>query len=85
MDDDGPFGVAHAGGELCHRKIRCRAPQQDVGIDHRLDVAIAARFRLGVLDDGFHDRCAWRQRRVEVVVCGDPAHNLRAGHERHAN
>ena len=70
MDDDGPFGMGHARGEPRHRKVGCRAPQQRVGADDRLDVPVAGGLDLGVLDDRLHDRSAGPQRRGEVVMGG---------------
>ena len=67
MDDDGSFGVGHARGEPRHRKVGCRAPQEDIGSDHRLDIPVARRLDLGVLDDRLHDRSAGSKGRGEVV------------------
>ena len=69
MDDDGSLRVGHARGEPRHRKVGCRAPQERIGADRRLDVPVAGRLHLGVLDDRLHHggagrQRAWRGRRV---------------------
>ena len=76
MQDDRPFRVCHVGGQPRHREVRGRAPQQRIGVDDRLDVAVARRLGLGVLDDRLHHRDARRERRGEIVMGGDAAQDL---------
>ena len=54
MDDDGTLGVGHVRGEPRHREVGRRAPQERLGADHRLDLPVAGRLHLGVLDDRLH-------------------------------
>jgi hypothetical protein len=71
-----PAASAHAGGEPRHREIGRRAPHEGVTIDDRLDLLVARRFEVGVLDDRLHHCGAGSERDRQIVVRGYPRQNV---------